>query len=94
MQIEMIGEIKVSHDESIGLDELRIYVEQEKVVWDRKGKALASIEVKLDGQDVEITSHEKSPITRVRRITGYLSTVNKFNDAKQAELKARKANVG
>ncbi|HWI54382.1 MAG TPA: anaerobic ribonucleoside-triphosphate reductase, partial [Desulfobacteria bacterium] len=30
-------------------------------------------------------------IKRVRRITGYLSTVDRFNDAKQAELKDRKA---
>lgn len=29
-------------------------------------------------------------INRVRRITGYLSTVERFNDAKQAELKDRK----
>jgi ribonucleoside-triphosphate reductase (formate) len=30
-------------------------------------------------------------IRRVRRITGYLSTVDRFNDAKHAELKSRKA---
>ncbi len=30
-------------------------------------------------------------IRRVRRITGYLSTVDRFNDAKRAELKDRKA---
>ena len=30
-------------------------------------------------------------IRRVRRITGYLSTVDRFNDAKQAELKNRRA---
>jgi anaerobic ribonucleoside-triphosphate reductase len=30
-------------------------------------------------------------IRRVRRITGYLSTVDRFNDAKQAELRDRKA---
>lgn len=30
-------------------------------------------------------------IRRIRRITGYLSTVDRFNDAKQAELKDRKA---
>jgi ribonucleoside-triphosphate reductase len=28
-------------------------------------------------------------IKRVRRITGYLSTVERFNDAKQAELRDR-----
>jgi anaerobic ribonucleoside-triphosphate reductase len=34
-----------------------------------------------------------SSIRRVRRITGYLSTVDRFNDAKQAELKARKPHL-
>ncbi|MGE5549750.1 MAG: anaerobic ribonucleoside-triphosphate reductase [Bacteroidota bacterium] len=32
-------------------------------------------------------------IRRVRRITGYLSTVDRFNDAKQAELKDRKVHA-
>jgi anaerobic ribonucleoside-triphosphate reductase len=34
-----------------------------------------------------------SMISRVRRITGYLSTVDRFNDAKRAELKDRRAHV-
>ena len=33
-------------------------------------------------------------IRRVRRITGYLSTVDRFNDAKVAELKARVVHLG
>lgn len=37
----------------------------------------------------ECPSCESSAIKRVRRITGYLSTVDRFNDAKQAELKDR-----
>lgn len=32
-------------------------------------------------------------IRRIRRITGYLSTVERFNDAKQAELKDRVTHV-
>jgi ribonucleoside-triphosphate reductase len=32
-------------------------------------------------------------IRRIRRITGYLSTVDRFNDAKQAELKARRPHM-
>ncbi|WP_345787109.1 anaerobic ribonucleoside-triphosphate reductase [Desulfotomaculum nigrificans] len=31
----------------------------------------------------------KSDIRLIRRITGYLSTVDRFNDAKQEELKNR-----
>ncbi|MGE5381580.1 MAG: anaerobic ribonucleoside-triphosphate reductase, partial [Methylocystaceae bacterium] len=32
-------------------------------------------------------------IKRVRRITGYLSTVDRFNDAKQAELRDRRSHL-
>ncbi|RPF46765.1 ribonucleoside-triphosphate reductase class III catalytic subunit [Thermodesulfitimonas autotrophica] len=35
-----------------------------------------------------------SAIRRVRRITGYLSTVDRFNDAKVAELKSRVVHLG
>ncbi|MDD4601469.1 hypothetical protein SDC9_04152 [bioreactor metagenome] len=89
----IIDNITVIYDDAIAMDELREYVKQEQAIWDGNGKPLASIDVKLCGDDVEITSHERSPITRLRRITGYLSTVDRFNDAKQAELKARQVHV-
>ena len=34
------------------------------------------------------------PFNRVRRVTGYLSTVSRFNSAKQAELKDRVTHGG
>ncbi len=39
--------------------------------------------------DDECPSCGSTNIRRIRRITGYLSTVDRFNDAKQAELKER-----
>lgn len=41
----------------------------------------------IDGDDCPVCG--SSTIRRVRRITGYLSTVDRFNDAKQSELKER-----
>ena len=41
--------------------------------------------------EAECPSCQSAEIRRVRRITGYLSTVNRFNDAKKAELKGRKS---
>lgn len=41
--------------------------------------------------ELEIRAYEKSPIKRIRRITGYLAEVDCWNDAKQAELKDRVA---
>lgn len=46
-----------------------------------------------------VISEDKCPacsgdsIKRIRRITGYLSTIDRFNDAKQAELKQRVAHA-
>lgn len=39
----------------------------------------------------ECPSCQSTDIRRVRRITGYLSTVDRFNDAKKAELRDRKS---
>ena len=39
--------------------------------------------------DSSCMSCESEDIRRIRRITGYLSTIDRFNDAKQAELADR-----
>lgn len=93
MKTEIIDGINVQYDDMIAMNELRQYVDQEKEIWNGKGKKLASIEVRLIDDEVEIKTFERSPITRIRRITGYLSTASRFNDAKQAELKARQVHV-
>jgi Oxygen-sensitive ribonucleoside-triphosphate reductase len=93
MITEIIDDIKITYDDAIEQVELRAYIDQEKDIYQEKGKVLGSMEVAIDGDEVEIKSNEKSPIQRVRRITGYLSNANNFNDAKRAELKARVAHI-
>jgi ribonucleoside-triphosphate reductase len=39
--------------------------------------------------DNDCVSCGSGDIRRIRRITGYLSTIDRFNDAKQAELADR-----
>jgi ribonucleoside-triphosphate reductase len=41
----------------------------------------------------ECPSCHSTDIRRVRRITGYLSTVDRFNDAKKAELQDRRSHL-
>lgn len=56
------------------------------------GKELSYLELKLDGEyvDMNYTFSNNIPFERIRRITGYLvGTVDRFNNAKQAEEKAR-----
>ena len=54
-------------------------------------KEITSVEIKADGEylDCHYHYHEKS-FERIRRITGYLvGTLDRFNDAKKAEVKDR-----
>lgn len=70
-------------------------VEVEKLVgdvvkeWEDLGKDIAEIRLSIDGSEVIVETYEKSPIKRVRRITGYLSNIENFNKAKQAECRDR-----
>ena len=51
------------------------------------GKQLKSLDVKVDGDYVDLTYHfETIPFERIRRITGYLvGTLDRFNDGKRSE---------
>lgn len=63
--------------------------------WEKKGKLLNTVHIEKsdDENELIVTSTAKSRITRVRRITGYLSNVNNFNSAKKAEMEDRKAHM-
>lgn len=85
--------IKVTYDEDLTGKEVTKCVEEEQAIWKAKGKQILSIDITLDGEEIEIKTVERSPIQRIRRITGYCANVNSFNAAKMAELKARKVHV-
>lgn len=87
--MELINGISVRMPESMAKEEAAHYVVDEMVLWNAKGKEINHIELSLDGDEVVVKAYEKSPIKRVRRITGYLSTTDNFNDAKRAELHDR-----
>jgi len=88
MQTTIDG-IEITHDDDITMEELTEYINQERQIWQAKGKVIGRINIKLAGDEVEIESSAKSNIKRVRRITGYLSDSDNFNDAKRAELNNR-----
>ncbi len=90
----LINGVRIKADPALSDDEVAALVDDEIRLWQQRGKPLGAIDLSLDGESVIIRSCEKSPIRRVRRITGYLSTVDQFNDAKQAECKDRRIHVG
>lgn len=90
MQNWEIDNIAVTADDNINREEAAQYVHNERERFQQQNKVVASVELRLcDNDEVEIKSTPRSPIARVRRITGYLSTIERFNDAKQAELRDR-----
>lgn len=85
----LIGNVLVENPEQLPEKEVETYVNEERAIWQKTGKTLGRVILRLDGNEVVIQSFEQSPIKRTRRITGYLSTVDKFNDAKRQELADR-----
>ena len=60
-------------------------------VHEKTGRAdIHDLQIKIDGNYVDLVWHYTSqPFDRVRRVTGYLSRLNKMNDGKQAEVADR-----
>ena len=85
---EIYKGIKV--EDSTGLPEI---VDQEIEIWRQAGKTLAEVRTSWSDDEIMVESLERSPIKRLRRITGYLSAIDNFNDAKKAELRDRVAHT-
>jgi anaerobic ribonucleoside-triphosphate reductase activating protein len=90
----LVNGVRVSADPALSNKEVTALVLDEIEQWKKRNKTLGAVELSLDGECVIIRGIEKSPIRRVRRITGYLSTVEQFNDAKRAECKDREVHAG
>lgn len=76
-------------DPSIPEEEIAAYVERAKA---RHPNAIKRVTIVLedDGEHVHIhTELHYRPFERIRRITGYLSRLDSFNNAKQAEEQDR-----
>lgn len=70
-------------------------IEEEKALLAVQGEEIGHLSLRaLEGNQVEIKVTSKSPIKRVRRITGYLSNIENFNSAKQAECQDRYVHFG
>lgn len=93
MKTMSLDNITIKYDEQLTAEEVSKCIDEEQAIWREKGKQLASIELTIDGEEIVVKTVEKSPIQRIRRITGYCANVNSFNDAKMAELKARQAHM-
>ncbi len=89
----VIDDVIITADENISEYEIRQILAEERLAWLATGKTLGRMELSIDGDEIIVKAFERSPIKRIRRITGYLSTEDRFNAAKQAELADRRAQL-
>ncbi len=84
----VIDGIQVTAGGELSGEELAAYVRRGR---NKYGRALLSIDIKPDGEYVNISYHTKNiPFDRIRRITGYLvGTLDKWNDGKRSEERDR-----
>lgn len=84
---KIIDGVTVHCTTNMDADELKAYVNRGRGMW----IALTDVFVKVEGDEVELGYiTEDHAFERIRRITGYLSgTVDRFNDAKKAEVAER-----
>ena len=84
----MAIQIKV-HDGKLSQNEIDSYLDELKKQY--PDRQIHSVEFRVDGAYVDVKyRYESVPFHRIRRITGYLvGDLEKFNDAKRAELNDR-----
>ena len=80
--------VRVNSPEGMGEDEAREYLSD--IARELNGRRLLAVDIELEGEQVLIAPHYDT-VVRLRRITGYLSDLSKFNEAKRAEQEARRA---
>lgn len=82
--------IQIHADKHITKDEINTILSEEMALYAKRGEELAELSLTLDAADeIVIKSYKKTPIKRIRRVTGYLSEEHNFNNAKHQELTDR-----
>lgn len=81
--------MQITTVEGVTKEELLAIKATEVARYKAQGMELGRLRIDIEGEDLVIYSAPKTNIRRTRRITGYLSNVDNFNDAKRAEMEAR-----
>lgn len=77
------------YDGEMGNDELTATVDM--LIEQNPDKIFKTMSFSIDGDYLDVSyTYDSKPIDRIRRITGYLvGTLDRFNDAKRAEVNDR-----
>ncbi len=79
----IFNDVTVNCPDEMQIQEAQEYVKDQLHI-EPAGRKLLQMDIDVSGDDVVLKPHYDS-IVRVRRITGYLSTIPRFNDAKKDE---------
>lgn len=87
-KVRMISMTVIVEGGTLPEEEVKAY--QEYVKDKYKDEEITLLKIKVDGENVDLETHKTSQgFQRVRRVTGYLNVVERFNNAKQSEVKDR-----
>ena len=87
---ENINDVLIHYPAEMPRQEALEYAEEQLGIF--PSRKLAELDISLEGDQVRLEPHYDS-IVRVRRITGYLSTMPRFNQAKKEETQRRIAHL-
>lgn len=75
---------------AVSLAEANVLVSKEVALNDPQERKITYIEItEVSSEEVDIKVTTEGAVKKLRRITGYLSDINNFNDPKRAELADR-----
>ena len=75
---------------AVSLAEANVLVSKEVALNDPQERKITYIEItEVSSEEVDIEVTTEGAVKKLRRITGYLSDINNFNDPKRAELADR-----
>ena len=75
---------------AVFLAEANVLVSKEVALNDPQERKITYIEItEVSSEEVDIKVTTEGAVKKLRRITGYLSDINNFNDPKRAELADR-----
>ena len=83
--------MQIKTAEGVTKEELTAIKAAEKARYEAQGMELGRLCIDIEGDELVVYSAPKTNIRRTRRITGYLSNADNFNDAKKAEMEDRVA---
>jgi hypothetical protein len=92
MKRATIDGVKVAFPDEMGEREASGYVASQKR-QSRQRLAAMEIDIVFGGKGVELRPHYDTIVRFVRRNPGYISTADRFNEAKKAEERLRAAHM-